>query len=70
MNNQNREAIIGDIKQLFSELPYEQKLLYRYGYISSQDLLLELEWDLEECSLEDLGGISQDIINIKRQNNG
>ena len=66
----NKAAIIGDIKQLFSELTYEQQLVYRYGYISSSELQQDLEWELEEADLEDLESISQDIFNIKRQNNG
>jgi hypothetical protein len=66
----NKKAIIGDIKQLFSELPYEQKLLYRYGYISSSELLEEFEWSLEECDQEELNSISEDIFNLKRQSDG
>lgn len=62
--------MIGDIKQVFSELTYEQKLLYRYGYISSSELTEELSWELEEADEDDLQAISEDIFDMKGQRNG
>ena len=66
----NKQAMIGDIKQLFNELSYEQKLLYRYGYISSSELAEELSWELEEADEDDLQAISEDIFDMKGQRNG
>lgn len=66
----NKQAMVGDIKQLFSELTYEQKLLYRYGYVSSSELAEELSWELEEADEEDLQAISQDIFEMRGQKNG
>jgi len=66
----NKQAMIGDIKQVFSELTYEQKLLYRYGYISSSELTEELSWELEEADEDDLQAISEDIFDMKGQRNG
>lgn len=66
----NKQAMIGDIKQMFSELTYEQKLLHRYGYVSSSELAEELSWELEEADEEDLRAISQDIFDMRGQKNG
>ena len=62
--------MIGDIKQLFSELSYEQKLTYVYGHVSHCELEEEMGWGLDESSFEELKYISEYISDLKRQNNG
>lgn len=66
----NKEAMLGDIKQIFSELTYEQKLVYTYGYLSSSELEEEFSYSVEDACAEDLRGISEYLLDIKGRKNG
>lgn len=57
----SKVTIINDIVQMFEDLPYEDKLMYRYGYISSKEMTEDLMFELEECDEQDAISIAQDM---------
>lgn len=50
----NKKAIVGDALQMFKELPFEQQIVMRYGYISSEEMAEDLEFELQDAELIDI----------------
>lgn len=50
----NRQAIIGDALQMFRELPFEDQVLMRYGYVSSEEMAEDLEYELHDADVIDV----------------
>lgn len=57
----NKEALISDVVQMFSDLPYEDKLVYRYSYISSAEMLDDLLFELQDASAQEMLDTAEDI---------
>jgi hypothetical protein len=57
----SKQAVINDVVQMFSDLPYQDQLVYRYGYVSSSEMSDDLLFELQEADEQEVLDMAEDI---------